>query len=435
MKKIILIICAFSIGSIVHAHKGRDAGETRTATVVQPVNATDRIDIRAKNTDLVVESWNKNEVKVEATIRFDGKMTDKIARFLDEFEDHVKSGIMYSGGRLSIDTNLDEPNKFQIGGSKVGLIVIGFSEKELKLEYKISAPQKAIYDITHSYQDMQLIGDFDQMKISQYSGDLRGQKINKAEFSLKYGSAYFTQINTADMDIYEQEMEVGVLGTLELNTKYSEVEVEELGSMETTSYETDYIIGNADQITGNFKYGEIEITETLKDADLDCYEVDIEANVVEKMHFRQSKYSSIRAKRISKLTYEQSYEDDTEIRSVGTFKSLNSKYGNHKMNVLTGSIDLKGYEDDFVIGELDPAATSISIEGKYLTLRTDVGNASFSITGKVKYGKVNYDESVVNVKRYIKDNDELEIELTSKNTGTNKVLISVNGYEIDVNLD
>ena len=97
MRRLILLLTVFScLASLTSASKGE--GETRTATVNMDIKPTDLINIKAKNTDLKIEVWDKNEVEVVATILYDGKMTDKMTRFLDEFEMHVKNNIQYDNG-------------------------------------------------------------------------------------------------------------------------------------------------------------------------------------------------------------------------------------------------------------------------------------------------------------------------------------------------
>lgn len=168
MKRLILITFAYSLAFNLCLGNGKDF-ETRTATVRMEVSPNDLINIRAKNTDLVVESWDKSEVEVIATLRFDGKMTDKMVAFLDNFQEHVEQSIRRSGSELSIDTNLDEPNKIQIGSKHVG-IVIGFSEDELRLDYRIKAPKTNELEIDNSYKDVTLMGDFNEVTLTQYSG-------------------------------------------------------------------------------------------------------------------------------------------------------------------------------------------------------------------------------------------------------------------------
>lgn len=432
MKRLLLITLTFNLiaSSLVAAS---NKGETRTAQVNIKLSPTDDIFISAKYTALEIETWDKNEVEVIASVRFDGKMTDKMNKFLKEFENEVKNKIKLSNGKLTIDTNLDEPNKVQIGSRVIG-ISIGFGEDELKLDYKIKAPATNSYEITSSYRDVRLIGSFKSMKIEQYSGELIGDEIESADFNLKYGSASFKEIKTAKMELYEQKMSVETFGNLSINAKYSDLQFDQLQTMKSEAYESNFTIGSAQTIEGEFKYGEIEISNNLAKGKFTLYETDIEANSIDDMVFISSKYSKLNARKMNAVIFEESYEDETEFGSLGTFKSLNSKYGKHTIGELVGSFELNAYEDDLTIKKIHPTATNIGIEGKYIKATIDTYDLSYNLTGKVKYGKVSYSESAVNVRKYIKESDELEIALESKKRNGNPLNMKMNGYEIDIYL-
>ncbi len=431
MKKLILIALTYSLSILLYAG---GYGETRTTTVKSSVTASDVINIQAKYTELLVETWNKNEVEIEATIRFDGKMTSKMQSFLDEFEETVKDNITKGAGELKIDTDLDLPNRIQIGGKTVG-INISYGNKELKVVYKIKAPGTNKYIINNSYEDVRLVGSFDEMEFTQYSGELEAGTIKKAKMNMKYGSAEIQSLGDADMQIYEQELDIYTLGTLDLNAKYSDLELEKVERIEAVSYESDYEIGSIEQLEGNFKYGKIIISGMLGVAKLDFYEMDIEAEEAGEIRSVNSKYSKFEFGKARSIDFDQSYEDETTFGTLGAFKSNNSKYGKHSIEELTDSFELNAYEDDVEIDALGNKVTEINIDGKYINSSIGTRNASFILTTNVKYGKAKYDESYVDVRRYIKDNDQLEVEIHSKNKSTNPIRISVKGYEVDVTIN
>lgn len=430
MKKLISIALTCSIAFFALANGD---GETRSTTVKLDVSSSDRINIQAKYTELIVETWDKNAMEIEASIRYDGKVTDKMLEFLDQFEQRVKDKISKGAGEVNVDTDLDLPNKIQIGGKYVG-INISYGDDELKVLYRIKAPGANSYTISNSYEDVRLVGTFDKVDFTQYSGELEAGNIKSAKLNMKYGSATIESLGTATMEIYEQNLNSRSIGELEINTKYSDLELRKVGMMKAASYESDIQIGSIDNLSGDFKYGEIKVNEMMKTADLTLYEMDIEAEEIETIKLQNSKYSEFEASKVGSIVFEQSYEDQTSIGTLGSFKSTNSKYGNHSIELLQGSLILNAYEDEVEIDRLGASATEISIDGKYIDSSIGVGNVPFVLATKIKYGKADYDGSQVEVKRYIKDNDELEVEVHSKSKGTNPMRISVKGYEVDVRI-
>ncbi|MEP5610904.1 MAG: hypothetical protein ABJP45_01580 [Cyclobacteriaceae bacterium] len=435
MKKVILILLAFNLCYVLSATDPKD-GETRTATASFEVNSSDLINLQAKYTDVVVEAWDKNEVYVEATLRFDGKMSDRVQKFLDSFEEEVLSNITEGPGELLIKTSLDEPNKFQLGTKFFG-IQIDFNEDELRLEYKLKVPASNELRIKNSYRDLKLIGEFNEVEIDQYSGDLEAESIGGAELKLKYGTARFGSIRIADMELYEQEITANTIGELVIYTKYSDLNIEELGDTEIVSYETDFEIGTLSLLEGNLKYGKLEITESLDEAELTTYEFDIEAKSIGKLVLEESKYGKFEALAIESLRLTKSYEDDFDLESLGTLRSANSKYVNYKIGLVNKSLSVTdGYEGSVDVNAIGPDVSSIEITGKYIDTSIETSNRPYKLVSNTKYGSVNIDKASMNVTRYIKDGDQLEIEASSNTSSSgNQVLISISGYEIKLDLD
>ncbi|MEO9871216.1 hypothetical protein [Ekhidna sp.] len=430
MKKLILIALAYSISlSLIASNEG----ETRTTTVKREIASSDVIVIEAKNTELAIETWNKSEVEIEATVRFDGKLTDKMQDFLNDFETRVRENISSSEGEFKIDSDLDLPNKIQIGSKSVG-INISFGDDELKIIYRIKAPGTNKYVISNSYEDVRLVGSFDNMELKQYSGELEAEKIDQAKLNLKYGSATIKEIGIGDIELYEQELNISDINKLTLNAKYSDLELERVNEIDAISYETDFQVSTIETLTGNYKYGEINIGRKLDQSELVLYEMEIEAEEIGSLRLENSKYSKIFIDKIGSLVFDQSYEDEVEIGVLGSFQSLESKYGNHSIDLLEGKLELNAYENDIEIDRLASTVTEVTIDGKYIESSIGIGDISYILKTNIKYGELDYDESAMDVRRYIKESDRLEVEAHSKNMSGNPVKISIKGYEVDVKL-
>lgn len=435
MKKTLLILLAFNVCFQITANDPKD-GETRTASASYEVSANDVINLQAKHTDVVVEAWDKNEVFVEATLRFDGKITDRVQEFLDSFEEEVLSNISENPGELLIKTNLDEPKKFQLGISLLG-IQVEFKEDELKLEYKLKVPASNELRIKNSYRDLKLFGDFRKVEIDQYSGDLEAESIDDADFTLKYGTAKLGSIKIARMELYEQKLRVNTIEELEIETKYSELNIKKLGKTEIESYETDFEIGILSMLEGNLKYGKLEISESFDEGELTTYEFDIEAKSIGRLTLKNSKYGKFEAESIESLKLIESYEDDFYLESLETLIVEESKYVNYNIGKLIGSIELvQGYEGSVDIDLLGKSVSSIEITGKYIDTSIQTNGVAYKLLANTKYGNMNIDKTSMNVTRYIKDGDQLEIEASSNSTNSaNPILISINGYEMNLKLD
>lgn len=409
-------------------------GETRTAKVTKKIEANAIINVQAKYTDLSIETWEKNEVYIEASIRFDGKMTDKMKSFLATFQQEVESGIESSPNEIRINTNLGEPNKVQIGSKNVG-IVFGYSEDELRISYIVKAPKSSLFEIDHSYQDLTINGDIVSLNLKQYSGELNAQSIQRADLNLKYGSAKLTSIGSGEMTLYEQELRVDDIGKVNLNAKYSDLQFEKSEMIIAQAYESDFEIGSVTTMEGNFKYGDISFKNKLIKGQMELYEMDLEGVNIKELRLVNSKYSKFNFEKVESIQFDQSYEDEIDIGTLGKLKSSNSKYAKIKINSLQGDFSIEAYEADINIKSITEDASEFVLNGKYLKARIAQLPENFSILADTKYGKISYNEDLVDIRKYVKESDKLELEAYSKKSGPNPFAIKLTGYEIDADIN
>ncbi|MEQ9231255.1 MAG: hypothetical protein RIF46_11285, partial [Cyclobacteriaceae bacterium] len=339
MKKELLVILALFSASVLFAY---NEGETRTAKHTVTISGTDAINILGKHTYMELETWNKNEVEITATLTFDGNMNDRVKKFLDEFESKVKNNITKSGGELTIDTGLEEPNRVQVGSRNVGLIV-GYSDKELRIEYKIKLPGKNALKVTAAYKDLLMSGDYSDVNISQYSADLRAGTFSNAKLYLKYGDTKIQSIESGYIESYENDTDFGTVGYLKANDKYSEYKFNNLEKIDIEGYETDIKANNIGLMKGNLKYGEMKIGQRLGAGTFTLYEYDITANEAGIIQFENTKYGNYEFGRIESAHFESSYEDEFQADFVNSL-STKSKYGDYSIDELGSAFTLMGYE-------------------------------------------------------------------------------------------
>ncbi len=432
-KSILLLLVLFSAG---HAYSFGKDGETKTARHTVSVSSGDAIAILAKNTYLQIESWDKNEVEVFAQVTFDGKENDKIRAFLDDFEKHVIDQITKSGGLLTIQTNLDEPNKIEIGkkkGTYFAGVMIGYSDTELRIEYTIKVPESNLLTVKSAYKDLVMTGAYDQVDITQYSAGFNAHILRDAKLNLKYGKTSVKVMGNGTLETYENDTRIGEAETLNINDKYSEYAISTLTKLNITGYESDVEIGTCDAITGNLKYGQMTIKEKVNNAVLTLYEYDIMGAGIVNLRLDNSKYSKIHLDRANEIRFVDSYEDELKIRYINTVIAK-SKYGDYQVQQLGKKMELIGYEDDVIIGEMMNGTESLYFEGKYLKMSITMKGQPYSLNADVKYGKVSYNESNLVVNKYIKENDNLKIEASAKNTTSQAIPITIKGYEIKADI-
>ena len=433
MKQTVLTILLFSTLTLLAREKDV---ETRTATMTVPIKGDQKLILNMKNTALKMETWDKDEVLIEATLKINSSMTAKREAFLANWQQNVENTVSNSNYAVEISSALEEAievTKKTFLGMVIYYNVEGF-DKAYDVTYTIKAPGSNPLKIVGSYEDVSLVGYFDEVDLNLYSADFEADSIISADLGLKYGSATVKGIKRAEITLYENELEVEDITYLKLKTKYSEVEIEELGACEVDAYESDFVLGSTDAIKGVLKYGELEIVEKTGYLDVELYEVDLELGEVIALEMR-SKYSNLTAESVETFELVSSYEDEFEIEVLGTLKSMETKYGKYNIGKFTDSFELEGYEDNLWIDAVTGTATKIRLDGKYVKTTIKLNDTPTFLTIDAVYGDFSFDKSTMEVSRMIEEGNNKEIVAKTKGIGESGLKIEVTGYEMDLNIN
>lgn len=425
-----LLLVGISLGQLGLTAASREEQDTREVTLNFDVNEGQLLVLDASNTDVTIDTWAKSSVQLDAKVVYKGEPSDKISKFLDEFATTVADKVQESGSRLEVSTDLEVPNKVQIGGKLLG-VQISYGRDEIEIYYDLKVPASMPLDIKNSYRDLLVMGNHSApVKINHYSGDLRADTFDELNLILKYGKANIGKVETGRFELYEQKLDVDRVGSVEMDAKYSEVSIRESDILDLISYESEYDLNLCDKIVGELKYTQIVSREDISTIDFrSTYESDMELASVYNFIIDESRYSEIEIGSIHSLTLTDSYEDNLEIGTLRASK-ISSKYLELDVQTLTQKLLIDGYESDIEINEITKDLEAIGIDGKYNSLNLMTDGAPINITANLTYGSIDFDERKFDRKLYIKEDSKIEMELVSKQSATDTPTIQLLGYEL-----
>ncbi len=406
--------------------------EERKAEVRYTINENHKLELKSSDKNVEINTWNKNEVLIEATVVYKGDDSEQIREFLDDFQEIVETNITKNSNFIEVNANLNEPNKFEMGSKLFKFVVISYNKKELNISYTLTVPSYLSMKLKNSYEDLRLNGEFTgNVEIDHYSGDFEGGKFSKLKATLKYGDAEIDEVEKGEFNLYEQDLDINMLGDGLFDAKYSEIELDQSGSFSIAGYETDITINSGEKVLGTLKYGKIEVTNNFQSVELtESYESEFIFNSVENFKIEQSKYSGFEISEAGNLTITSSYEDDFNIGTIGNIL-LKSKYAKFNIERITSSLEItEAYETDLDIKGLDSGLSKFLIDGKYCKVYLIDTNLQFGIDLDAKYANISYPEDSYEKRIYIKEGSQLKVELDSKTNSKTKII--VRGYEMDL---
>lgn len=380
------------------------------------------------DTDLKINTWQKDEVKLTGKITIKGGDKEDQDELIDLFRNPEVS---QSSNSLSIETRM--------ASSTIGIppflsmtLVNGKRIKvdKFKVTYTLWVPENIAFNLNSKYNNIDigtLTGDVD---FDLYEVDLTLVSFKKGQFAMKYSEADIGKGETAKFDVYECEIEIKDINTFSTNTKYSEFNIYNAETITLESYEDDFEIENLTHgLTGKAKYSNFMIESDVEHIKIDVYESDIEVKNIKELAY-SSKYSSLKALNIGSAKCESLYETKIYAANVGSFSCSESKYDEIefesiskaliftsayelKLKVLNAKPSFESFKGDFKYGfvtlPLDPALEfSLKFETKY-------GNVDFP-KNRLKIKDMDFDDSKKSFEGQTSDNPKCKIELIAYDT-------------------
>ncbi len=362
------------------------------------LSKTGELTFSCYETDLKINTWDKDEVKMSGEIIISGGSEEDQQKLINVFKNPE---ISESNNSLTIKTDLAS-NTLIIGPFKKITLVNGKTIRvdKYKATYTLWIPESVAFNLKSKYNNIDIAPLTGALDFDLYEVDLTLAGFKKGNFNMKYSSAEIAKGETAKFDVYECDLEIKEINTFSTNTKYSKFNIGTVGMIALGSYEDEFKIQNLTQgMTGQAKYSDFNIESNTQIIKMDVYESDIYVKDVKELEYT-SKYSTFSAQNINSISCGTLYETKIIAALVGDFSCKESKYDNIHFKAITNSISLlSAYELDMDIDAVKPGFKSFSGDFKYGTVKLPLDpSLEFSINFKTTYGDVDFPKNRVKIK-------------------------------------
>lgn len=382
--------------------------------------------------DLIIHTWDKPEIEyvmsVDATLK-----TQEDARRLDAFIEELE--FSHSTGIVEFD-NRFWTSKITMTGKKIitlkGKKTVRF--KEYKMKGEVWIPEACALNLISKYSRIDMEELNGRLSLNVYNDKVYGDRVTQnAKINAKYSTLEFEDMKDIEAELYNTDIEVGKIGDLNAQSKYSNFKAGDAEKININAYNDKYFFGITGDIKFTDKYSDLNAVKSGH-LELDCYNSTVYITGAEDLDLK-SKYGKYEIGELRNLNISSGYTDKFTMGTVRALNIIESKYCDFKIGHLESSLLLKnGYSDKFHISETG-AFKEMRIDGKYIDVEMALDkDLSYSFKADVKYGKLNINEEVMDVRRKIKEGSSLELEAVKGKKSDGMTAIFVNGYEMTVSL-
>jgi hypothetical protein len=200
------------------------AEKVKTLSKSYPVDAKDKLAINNQYGKVTINTWPKNEIKVDVEIKAYESSDDKAQDLLDG----VSISESRQGDLISFKTNINNRNISWWSRTKNGKE----SKRGVQINYVVYMPAKNPLDITNRYGST-VLADFEgPVNINSSYGSLTGGNLGNAANRIKvsYGSANIESFSAGSMDLAYGSLKLARADKLSADIRYSSAKIGKLTS-------------------------------------------------------------------------------------------------------------------------------------------------------------------------------------------------------------
>ena len=433
IKQISKIILAVAI---LFTSVNRSIADERRETLEKTfkLSKTGEFTFSCYDTDLKINTWDKDEVKLTGEIIIEGGKEEDQQKLIDVFKNPEVSE---SGNSLTIETNFAK-NTIIIGPFKKITLVDGKTIRvdKYKATYELWVPESIAFNLKSKYNTIDIATLTGKIDFDLYDVDLTMLSFGKdSKMQMKYSSAAIGNGGDAILDIYDSELEAKEMNNVELTSKYSEIEIEKLNTLDFNSYDDDIRIGKINSLTSEAKYSDYNIEGDMTNCIINFYDSDIDAKNIGQLVF-SAKYSSLEADDVKSAKLDQLYDSEINLQIVGEFTCNDSKYDEISFESITKSISfLSAYTLTLKVDKVEPSFEEFVGEFKYGSVRLPLGpSLEFSLDFESTYGNVDFPKDRLRIRDF-NMNGSSNQSFEGSTSDNAKCKIKFKAYSVDFDLD
>jgi hypothetical protein len=181
----------------------------------------DKLQIDNRYGKVTVNTWNKNEFKVDVQIKVEAKDQSSAKKWLD----NVTISDSKSGSAVSFQTNIGKQNS-SWGSWFTG----GNSYRKMEVNYTVYMPAKNALNINNKYGSIELPNLDGKVLINLSYGSLSAKSLTNAdnEINVGYGSVNIENLSGNNLDVKYGNLTLGSADKLTANVSYSAVKIGKL---------------------------------------------------------------------------------------------------------------------------------------------------------------------------------------------------------------
>ncbi len=242
--------------------------QSKTITESYVVGDNANIEIKNKYGQIIVNTWEKNEVKVEVIVTAYGKNRSSGEKILSRVDFDFNQVNNY----VILESVLDRKSGFfkdllnNIGDYSKTLL----SKNKLDIDYELYIPETASIKIENKFGDVFLADVKNNCEVKVSNGNIKAQQLEgEATISLSFGNAYVKSLDEGSIELKVADIEIDEANNININSSSSEIVIHKATRVRLNSRNDKLKISKIDHLAGKSSFSKIEVNKLLQLTEMD----------------------------------------------------------------------------------------------------------------------------------------------------------------------
>ncbi|HEY4196401.1 MAG TPA: hypothetical protein VGM63_12750 [Mucilaginibacter sp.] len=210
-------------GDEVNITSGDIQEKVKSYSKSYPVDANDKLVIDNKYGKVTINTWNKNEIKVDVQIKGDASNDDTAQKMIDA----VNISDSKDGNVVTFKTNFGNSSS-----SIWNLFNNMNNHHKVEINYTVYMPSTIALDMRNRYGSVVLPSLSGKVVLDNAYGSLTAKALTNPsnELNFRYYEVNIEELNGGDLNLSYGSLKLGNVGKLEADVKYAPIDIGKLAS-------------------------------------------------------------------------------------------------------------------------------------------------------------------------------------------------------------
>lgn len=220
-----LFISVLSIG-LLRADNNWLSERKKTIVKVYDVTAKDQLMIENQFGNVNINLWNRDEIRVDITIKANASSDDRAQKFLDAVEISEKR----SGDQISLKTTIDKSGS---GGTWMNRNKDG-ERNGVQIDYQVSMPKTNALIVKNSFGNTNIPTFSAPLTINQQYGNFSTTELNgnQVDVDVRFGKADIQAMENGKLNIQYAKLQLEKANNISLNNQFGGLWIGEVSRLD-----------------------------------------------------------------------------------------------------------------------------------------------------------------------------------------------------------